>query len=409
MISVDSVENVRSSKRRINSKSKGRLVRSLEFDPKSSNQNQNQNQKQKSTRDSISRNKSSCAGNNNNNNIWRDPIKNVIHPAGFTTHKMSSVTNNFMSSDFNSSSSTSEIDEMVEDLVDPGSETLVFPQHDEVFRSSPLSTSSYNDNDNDSDNDHSNFYTHVDETINENDNQLCQNENNNCVGMSWNQKQNKWVPLLYRFVFPSSAFTPSTSNTTTSSTTTTEWSIKNGQLHQSQQPRASFKFPTPKKSIMMGPDGLLENKSKSRKVDSDARDVCEKLLELMDDENLMLPVLKLSPRGSSPPVSTSTKIANQPQKSLISDWSSLPSSPPPPIFHDICNRPIPELRLSPPMTGKSSIGKRLFPLNATINNYQQSSNNQNNNYNYNNSTCESPLTKRLRFSTSTTSSTESIS
>lgn len=379
MISIDSVETVSVSKRQT-PRPKGRLVRSLEFnDPSTSETTTSINKRSNNPR--RCRTKPSAKSSMS---MWRDPINNPLSN-GFTTHKMSSVTNNFISSDLHSSSSESEIDEMVEDLVDPGSGTLVFPQHDEVFRSSPLSSSSFTaqieeldefkiepiSNNNCADS--HNFVTY--------------NPNENNFGMSWNPKQNKWVPLIYRYVFPSSSFDINP-NTNPSCVNKTKWTLKNGQITTdyslTSTSSASFTFPPPQKSIMMGPV----------KLDSDARDVCEKLLELIDDENLMLPVVKSSLPASSPhkqqqPPHQHHQItaAATGNKTLLSEWSSLPSSPPPPIFHDVCNRPIPELRLSPPMTGKS-IGKRLFQTTTAT---------------ATNSPCESPLTKRLRFSSSSSS------
>ena len=376
MISIDSVDKV--TKR--SSRGKGRLVRSLEFTPKPA---ANHKPRKPTTKSSAS--------------MWRDPLKNVLPSStGFTTHKMSSVTNNFISSDLNNplssaSSSSSEIDEMVEDLVDPGSGTLVFPQHDEVFRSSPLSNSSFiaeieelEGFDNFAD------YAANNENFNGDNIETYQNTNESNFGMSWNPKQNKWVPLIYRYIFPSSAFDTSTTTINNSHNSgaritgsSSKWTLKNGQLTTTAPSTAStatFTFPPPQKSIMMGP----------ARSDSDARDVCEKLLELIDDENLMLPVVKTShPVSSSSPNKHQIIPPTGGNKTLLSEWSSLPSSPPPPIFHDVCNRPIPELRLSPPMSGKS-IGKRLFQAATTQN-----------------SPCESPLTKRLRFSSSS-SSTSSL-
>ena len=407
MISIDSSEVNRFSLKSVTRK--GRLVRSLDFTNDSADSGS-------TTKNSTSRPRRRRPSNKKtSDSIWRDPLKSVIpQSSGFTTHKMSSVTNNFMSSDL-SLSSDSEIDEMVGDLVDPGRATLVFPQHDEVFRTSPLSSSSYILEDTET----FDAPTHIVGTIEGSSanfpefnyynstsapNTLSTSSGN--VGMSWNPKRSQWIPLIYRYVFPSSAFTINQTQTPASSSkSTTTWSLKNGQLTESRT-TASFSFPPPKKSIMMGPDGLNEAVSSAAnsacKIDLDARDVCEKLLELMDDENLMLPVIKISPRSSSPlckQQTTHNGPAQQPQqqiipgstgKSLLSEWSSLPSSPPPPIFHDVCNRPIPELRLSPPMSGKS-ISKRLFPTATTANTATT------------NSPCESPLTKRLRFSTSSSS------
>ena len=410
MISIDSSEARISSLKSV--ARKGRLARSLDFT------------KHHTTTNSVSRPRRRTALKKTSDSIWRDPLKSVLpQSTGFTTHKMSSVTNTFMSSDLvsSSSSSDSEIDEMVGNLVDPGRATLVFPQHDEVFRTSPLSSSSYGLEDSENvdaadfpvtEDSPTNFpeFNFYNSTTGSNNSAASGN-----VGMSWNPKRNQWIPLIYRYVFPSSAFAINnnvSNNTplTISSKSTTTWSLKNGQLTESRS-TASFSFQPPKKSIMMGPDGLngtaSDSKTSACKVDLDARDVCEKLLELMDDENLMLPVVKISTRSSSPLnkcrlVNNGTKNCTTSQqqqqqqiipgntgKSLLSEWSSLPSSPPPPIFHDVCNRPIPELRLSPPMTGKS-VSKRLFPANAAITT---------------NSPCESPLTKRLRFSNSSSSIT----
>lgn len=391
MISVDSVESVSASSKRKSqtSRPKGRLVRSLEFTdtvPNTSKRSRNPRR----CRTNKSTTKSSLS-------MWRDPIKNVLPQSnGFTTHKMSSVTNNFLSSDLHSidsSSSASEIDEMVEDLVDPGKGILVFPQHDEVFRSSPLSNSSFIAQIEDLDEfpiGGENSFNH-EAVIEDNHNGfVAYNPNNESnFGMSWNPKQNKWVPLIYRYVFPSSAFNISGSVVDSTSVNKTKWTLKNGQITTdlSSNSSASFTFPPPQKSIMMGPV----------KLDSDARDVCEKLLELIDDENLMLPVVKSSLPPSSPPQKQAqiipSSLNNAGTKTLLSEWSSLPSSPPPPIFHDVCNRPIPELRLSPPMTGKS-IGKRLFPTAITVTTTSTAASN---------SPCESPLTKRLRFSSSSSS------
>jgi hypothetical protein len=388
MISIDSIESV-NTKRKSHAppRAKGRLVRSLEFTDTTSSTNKRSNNSRRCRTRPIT--KSSIS-------MWRDPLKNVLPTSnGFTTHKMSSVTNNFLSSDSHSNdptsaSSSSEIDEMVEELVDPGSGTLVFAQHDEVFRSSPLSNSSFTTEIDGIDE----FDTNADNTNNNNpNNNILHNfitynldtNNENNFGMSWNPKQNKWVPLIYRYVFPSSTFDTSTIGNFCLANKT-NWTLKNGQItttvtaiNSSSSSCASFTFPPPQKSIMMGPV----------KLDSDARDVCEKLLELIDDENLMLPAVKSSQPSSSPQkqhqIIPSVAAGN---KILLSEWSSLPSSPPPPIFHDVCNRPIPELRLSPPMTGKS-IGKRLFPTNSVTTTVK--------------SPCESPLTKRLRFSSSSSS------
>lgn len=405
MLSFDPID--KSSLKSVNRK--GRLARSLDFKT-------NETETKKTNRQASNK-KSSVS-------IWRDPLKSVLpQSSGFTTHKMSSVTNNFMSSDL--ISSDSEIDEMVGDLIEPGRGTLVFPQHDDVFRTSPLSSSSFSiteDNEGD-DNIVIDQLNYNNENLYESEiNYYPTNTNNENVGMSWNPKRNQWIPLIYRYVFPSSTFTVNTSisnnsissaKSSSSSSSSSSWSLINGQFIESNTSSASFSFPPPKKSIMMGPNGInsiITNTTQSsmcstKNSDSDARDVCEKLLELIDDENLMLPVVKMSsnpsPRSKSsacPPLPVAQTPHKQiiPGKSLLSEWSSLPSSPPPPIFHDVCNRPIPELRLSPPMTGKS-ISKRLFPTattttiatpNASVN-----------------SPCESPLTKRLRFSSSSSSIT----
>lgn len=355
-----------------NTRSKGRLVRSLDFDP------------------IVIKEKSGRKSNKNpSKSIWRDSRNNLIQPAGFTTHKMSSVTNNFLSSDLLGTSITmssdSEIDEMVDDLVEPGKKTLVFPQHDEVFRTSPLSSSSFILADDDL-NEECDFIV----TNGSNENASVSHESQTVhhqhdpIGMTWNPKQNQWLPIVYRYIFPLTAFSLPKHNETRN---TSSWTLKNGQVHFENNnngplvPRASFTFPPPQKSIMMG--------SPCDKINREARDVCEKLLELIDDENLMLPVVKNSPNSSSPlkrnPM-TGKSMTLQTGKTLISEWSSLPSSPPPPIFHDVvCNRPIPELRLSPPMSGKS-FGKRPVISTQTTN-----------------SPCESPLTKRLRFSSSSSS------
>ena len=385
MISIDP-QSKKSSLKSVTRK--GRLVRSLDFtDPNPAN-----------------------ARTRRPKSIWRDQTV-APQSTGFTTHKMSSVTNNFMTSDL-SVSSDSEIDEMVGDLVEPGRATLVFPRHDEVFRTSPLSSSSYileDTNDEPSDD------VPVIPVAEPEFNNFCNSADAPTMGMSWNPKRNQWIPLIYRYVFPSSAFTVNNNNTfnsnnnTCNNPTRTTWSLKNGQLtdtsssNTSNRKSSSFSFPPPKKSIMMGPDGLTRpacvTVNNNNCIDLDARDVCEKLLELMDDENLMLPVVKISPRGSSPSNNTTTvnnALAHNPPitgKSLLSEWSSLPSSPPPPIFHDVCNRPIPELRLSPPMSGKS-ISKRLFPNAIAVS--TTAANNAN-------SPCESPLTKRLKFSSSSSS------
>lgn len=384
MISIDSVETI-TTKRQV-PRVKGRLVRSLEFTDYTAIK------RSKTTTGRRCRTKSTTKSSIS---IWRDPLKNVLPPSkGFTTHKMSSITNNFVSSDLKSidySSSSSEIDEMVEDLVDPGSGTLVFPQHDDVFRSSPLSSSSFIAQIEELDEFDLDPNVSTNEASHNFEQVTYQNSNENNFGMSWNPKENKWVPLIYRYVFPSSSFDISTTVSRCSdSVNKTKWSFKNGQITMNppNPSTATFSFPPPQKSIMMGPV----------KLDSDARDVCEKLLELIDDENLMLPVVKSShPVSSESPqkqhqlVSSATTATATGNKTLLSEWSSLPSSPPPPIFHDVCNRPIPELRLSPPMTGKS-IGKRLFPVTSVVTTKTSS-----------NSPCESPLTKRLGFSSSSSS------
>ncbi len=372
-------------------RSKGRLVRSLEFEDihttALSTTANTTTAPSKSTR-SCNKKRSSPV-----KSIWR---KNVIDPVGFTTHKMSSITNNFLSSDVHvSSSSSSSVEDMVGDLVDPGRGTLVFAQHDEVFRTSPLSSSSsfiIEDQD----------QSYEDETVSIFETETSCNFSNfpdddgqqDSLGMTWNPKQNQWLPLIYRYVFPSSAFSipKKHQQKQQQNVQNVSWSLKNGQFIT---PTATFTFPPAQKSIMMG----------RHCDDKDARDVCEKLLELMEDENLMLPVVKVPSQCSSPieaslnaqPGNTTSLASSAavappqviPLKSLLSEWSSLPSSPPPPIFHDVlCNRPIPELRLSPPMSGKSVIGKRPNP-NPTCTTV--------------NSPCESPLTKRLRFSSSSSS------
>lgn len=374
---------------------KGRLVRSLDFTANNANTTATKPPTSRPLRRPDSKKTTSSS-------IWRDPLKSVLpQSTGFTTHKMSSVTNNFMSSsELNSSADSSEIDEMVGDLVDPGRATLVFPQHDEVFRTSPLSSSS-------------SFILEDNETE-DTDTLVIEEEGSSLpefnftaaaasgsVGMSWNPKRNQWIPLVYRYVFPSSAFSVNNNVCNTVTPGTSTWSLKNGQLTESRT-SPSFSFPPPKKSIMMGPNGLIgigggasHSAHSACKIDLDARDVCEKLLELMDDENLMLPVVKISTRSSSPVGKSSNNTAAAPAaanqlKTLLSEWSSLPSSPPPPIFHDVCNRPIPELRLSPPMTGKS-FSKRLFPVTSAAAAAST------------NSPCESPLAKRLRFSSSSSS------
>lgn len=387
MMKIDSIESIQSKGTRKKSRGRGRLVRSLEFTSKSTTRaNQRGKGQQKKPNASAS--------------IWRDPAKNVLSPScGFTTHKMSSVTNNFMSDDLETES---EIDEVVVGMVgdlDPGRGTLVFAQHDEVFRSSPLSTSSSfipaEEQDEQQPFDHfeqtghnTDFYTEGNENFYPSNN-TAQTDENHDVGMAWNPKQNKWVPLIYRYVFPASAFnqTSSSSAATNNSSSIVSWSLNAGKSTTSAATTGhSFKFPPPKKSIMMGPDGLVPG---SGVVDADAREACEKLLELIDDENLMLPV-RTSLRSSSPTVTITAQPTLNQGRTILSEWSSLPSSPPPPIFHDVCNRPIPELRLSPPLTGKS-LGKRLF-ANAISAPSAISA-----------SPCESPLTKRLRFSSSSSS------
>ena len=403
MMKIDSIESVSIS---TNKKGRGRLARSLEFTTKSKSKSKSNYQTKTQAIDSS---------------IWRDPIKNVLpHSTGFTAHKMSSVTNNFMSSDnFNDYDDvnggeieTSEIEEIVEDL-DPGRGALVFLQHDEVFRTSPLSSSNsfeyqendnYNDDNNENENDSLAFDNYpIDSTStgtsNGNDNGtgilISNTESNNSIGeigMSWNPKQNRWIPLIYRYVFPSSAFSVATKSLRINNNDDTAWSLKTGKNHynSSSSRSYSFKFPPPQKSIMMGPNGLLINSEK------EAREACEQLLDLIDDKNLAIPLQNshvvddnnnICPRAcasNAKPLNSSISNPNATGRSILSEWSSLPSSPPPPIFHDVCNRPIPELRLSPPMTGKS-IGKRLFQTTIS------------------NSPCESPLTKRLRFSSSSSS------
>ena len=374
MLSFDSKKK---SKQRV---SKGRLARSLKFTPKP-------------TTKSYS--------------IWRDPLKSIIQPAGFIVHKMSSVTNNFGSSELAGEEESSEIDGIVGEL-DPGKGTLVFPQHDEVFRTSPLSSSSFIAADSV---DEMNDFPMEDEDGRFNNFESNEANNSNSLGMSWNPKRDRWIPLVYRYIFPSSAFSVPKQVELTENPQqrlNTTWTLKNGHVHfnnnqENNELGPTFKFPPSLKSIMMGHDT----------VDSDARDVCEKLLELMDDENLMLPVVKMSSSSTSTltfqshcknnhnnhnkPRENQNQNQSAPSttagRALLSEWSSLPSSPPPPIFHDFCNRPIPELRLSPPMSGKS-IGKRLF---------SNSINNTTTNTTGTNSPCESPLTKRLRFSSSSSS------
>ena len=224
--------------------------------------------------------------------------------------------------------------------------------------------------------------------------------------MTWNTKQNQWLPLIYRYVFPSSAFNIEKQNhhqNSSTSSASTSWSLQNGHINfdtKKSTRNPSFTFPPPQKSIMMGPHCFHDK--------DDARDVCEKLLELIDDENLMLPVVKISSQCNSPIMkpnkktcinancnltdTSNTVLPQQTQigKCLLSEWSSLPSSPPPPIFHDVIyNRPIPELRLSPPVSSKSVAKHRPCTLATTATTI--------------NSPCESPLSRRLRFSSSSSS------
>lgn len=317
--------------------------------------------------------------------LWRDHLDSLDYTNN-THHKMSSVTNNFMSDD-------REYDDHHHDPFTSEAELIITPRHNDPIRTSPLSSSFSSIGEGEAEAEEKDLFSDIDIPIEEttpyNNTQTLYEEH--CprtdtrysdapvdFGMSWNPKQNQWVSLIYRYVFPATAFDIPRSTAEGSSSRRFTWSINSKhntsssscssavKLDESEQ--KSFTFPPQQESIMMG--------NHPSSTDSDARDACLKLLDLIDDENLII--------NRTPRKTTTTTPAI---RSLHSEWSSLPSSPPPPIFHDVCNRPIPELRLSPPMTGKS-LGKRLFPSVMTA---------------AGTSAAESPLSKRLRFSSSSTS------
>lgn len=333
----------------------------------------------------------------NSPKIWRtrQQLETIAaYPPTLTAHKMSSVGNAFASDDLYGSFERS----------DP---LILLPQHTEVLRSSPLSIPE------------ATFNTdrQIIEELSESeveDNEFEEEENAVTIntinakqfhagqlpleqavpvdyGMAWNPKQNQWVSLIYRYVFPASAFDlpKSMSKATPMANETSKKQIAKKSL-------PSFAFPPPRESIMMGSDSLTPAFTKEQiSSEAEAREACQKLLELIDDETLMLPSIRSSkselkldaPTNNN----TNTNAQNAPSKSaalrsLHSEWSSLPSSPPPPIFHDVCNRPIPELRLSPPATAKQGTSaKKLFSAQQHVG-------------------TESPLTKRLRMSSSASSS-----
>ena len=90
-------------------RSRSRLVRSLEFSTAKPVSIFKERERQSHALPSHSHKSQSILPHNsqtpNSGSIWRDPLKNVIDPSGFTTHKMSSVNNNFLSSDILSVSS----------------------------------------------------------------------------------------------------------------------------------------------------------------------------------------------------------------------------------------------------------------------------------------------------------------
>lgn len=328
--------------------------------------------------------------------IWRtrQQLETIAaYPPTLTAHKMSSVGNAFASDDLYGSFERS----------DP---LILLPQHTEVLRSSPLSIPE------------ATFITErqIIEELSESENEDEFEEEENAVtintinakqfhvgqlpleqavpvdyGMAWNPRQNQWISLIYRYVFPASAFDLPKSMSK-AAPVTNEPNKK--QIHKKSLP--SFAFPPPQESIMMGSDSLKPAFTKEQiSSEAEAREACQKLLELIDDETLMLPSIRSSTSQLKldAPTNSNTNMSAQnappksaPLRSLHSEWSSLPSSPPPPIFHDVCNRPIPELRLSPPATAKQGTSaKKLFSAQQHVG-------------------TESPLTKRLRMSSSASSS-----
>lgn len=370
--------------------------------------------------------------------IWRTraQLETLTFAPMTTAHKMSSVGNAFPSDDLYSSFDQSIAEDdpvlLIRSITEDPELQLVYPQHNEVARSSPLSipeaTFEVNEDDGqveaeaegNSDSEEllysatmaeeniipMNLFATGDAHVPAND-----------CGMTWNQKGNQWVSLAYRYVFPASAFDIPSSTRVIKQTQPQQ---QPGGLHGSaafspfrrnaqsvvapNKPQPSFSFPAPQASIMMGSDSLTPAFTKEHiSSEAEAREACQKLLQLIDDEALMLPLMRSSteslrsaavaetPKANdhSSTANPACSIANKTLRSLHSEWSSLPSSPPPPIFHDGCNRPIPELRLSPPLTVKQGASaKKLFAAAAA---------NQP-------GLTESPLTKRLRMSSSASSS-----
>ncbi len=314
--------------------------------------------------------------------IWRTRAQlETLTFAPLTAHKMSSVGNAFASDDLYGSFDDSVAEEsalMIRSTAED-SPSIIYPQHTDVMRSSPLSIQS----DDEVNNQSLNFSFPV-----------VLNESGVEGGlMTWNQRGNQWISLVYRYVFPASAFDVPSSARPQKPTAPTRLPPSTAfSPHKARRVQSSFSFPPPQESIMMGSGSLTPAFAKEQiSSEAEAREACQKLLQLIDDESLMLPLMRSSLESLKSVAEAQSAVKpvtnNKTLRSLHSEWSSLPSSPPPPIFHDGYNRPIPELRLSPPMTTKQGASsKKLFF--AT----QQ------------NAITESPLTKRLRMSSSASSS-----
>lgn len=202
--------------------------------------------------------------------------------------------------------------------------------------------------------------------------------------MAWNHKQSQWVSLVYRYVFPPDPFLPAKS----------QRSQRAEDARAGPHPSSSFRFPTaPDTALITATSQVAILHSMPTDLASsefEAREACQKLLELIDDQNLALVASIKTDAPKDPAGAPSTAPPTKPTiptstlRSLHSEWSSLPSSPPPPIFHDLNYRPIPELRLSPPtsVSAKKLAATMRYPIANPS---------------------ESPLTKRMRSSASSSS------
>jgi len=280
-----------------------------------------------------------------NQSIWRDPQCQLATGSGpATQHKMSSIGNTFMSDDLSPGNKASAGHMFQPPRRSPLSAAVEI-EHSlhSAASSSPLS-----------------------EALE--------------YAMAWNQKQGQWVSLAYRYIFPGDPFTSATSQRSQRAE-----DARSNNLHG-----PSFRFPAPPDTALIAgtsPVTILHSVPLDlASSEVEAREACQKLLELIDDQNLaaVASVHVEVPRDThalpSAVVINKANIPTSTLRSLHSEWSSLPSSPPPPIFHDLNYRPIPELRLSPP---NSVSAKKRHVATSSV--------------------AESPLTKRMRSSVSSSS------